>query len=491
MSGAHGHARLASVLALVLALAAIGCDRAPRTAPPVEGSAAAATEATATPEAPPADEPALAAPEEKPDEPVEAAPTMHIPLLELEGEPDAAGRVAHGVYRARMIALNHALHRFEQAPSTAADGVVDASSLRLIFASNVGGELTDCGCLRNPLGGLARRARLVADWSDEGLPVIHIDTGNALVRDARVPSEQSRAAYELGAETMLQAFGAMQLSALAVGVNDAAIGGARLRTLAAEHRVPLLSANWFVDGAPLGQSRLVVEREGVSYGFTAVGPTTGPTSDFFVSSGVDARSDRLAGAEVAALRAEGAGFVTLIVTGGLEQATRLVESLDAEALPDLVLLSGSRRTMREPIWVRGIPFAEASDRGRNLVALDLGLDGPSSGFARNAGDASERIRQVRTAVQVAETTENRLREAQRSGAPEQRVRTFETLLRRQYRQLAQQMRALNATDTGDPTARWTLLLHLNGVPLTVPEDPAIAEIVAAAAAAGWTPPHPE
>ena len=477
------HAAVLVVLPLLVLL--VACDRGASTPVADEGSA------STVPVAPPATVVPEPVAEEKPEEPPPAAPSTHIPLLELEGAADAAGRVAHAVYRSRMIALNHTLHRFDDASANPSDPAPLASSLRLIFASNVGGELTDCGCLRNPLGGLARRARLVQDWSDEGLPVIHVDTGNALVRDALVPSEQTRAAYELGAEKMLEAFGAMGLTALAVGVNDAAIGGQRLMELASTHDVPLLSANWFVGTAPIGQTRLLVERDGRSYGFTAAGPSTGPTSDYFVSTGVSARSDLLVGPEIAALREAGASFVTLIVTGGVDQASTLLEALDAGSLPDLVLVSGSRRTMREPVWVRGIPMAEASDRGRNLVALDLGLDGPSTGFAREAGAAGERIRQVRTAVQVAETTESRLRTALASGAPEARIRTFETLLRRQYRQLAQQMLALSTTDTGDPSARWTLLLHLNGVPLTVPEDPAVAAIVASAVSAGWTPPHPE
>ncbi len=107
-----------------------------------------------------------------------------------------------------------------------------------------------------------------------------------------------------------------------------------------------------------------------------------------------------------------------------------------------------------------------------------------SGFRREGDDITTRVRQTRTTIQAAESTAGRLRTARASNAPEQRIRTFELLRRRQHRQLTQQMRALATLDAGDAEG-WSLNLHLNPVPLSAPEDAEVKAVVDAAIAAGW------
>ena len=86
------------------------------------------------------------------------------------------------------------------------------------------------------LGGVARRATLIAHERAKGVPVLLLDAGNSLAGD------QSPARTTLGA-TSIEAMNRLGYDAMALGGQDLALGPATLRQRMAEARFPLLSAN--------------------------------------------------------------------------------------------------------------------------------------------------------------------------------------------------------------------------------------------------------
>lgn len=139
-----------------------------------------------------------------------------------------------------------ALHA-AQGLANAASGEAEAASvlpqaLVVTFSAALDGELEPCGCPGGALGGFARRQTMLKRWSAEGVPVLVLDAGNALLR-----TELERRSLDKQQETHALKVGRLLLKlgvqAMAVGERDLAAAGVKGLQQLAREGLPLLSAN--------------------------------------------------------------------------------------------------------------------------------------------------------------------------------------------------------------------------------------------------------
>lgn len=265
-------------------------------------------------------------------------------------------------------------------------------ALALLVATNVNAELEDCGCVSHPLGGLARRATFWTELQQTNAQTLHLDAGNALFNRIVNPAdhpEHERAAGEITARGVLQSYAAMDVQAMAIGPQDLAFGAEFLNAAADESEVRLISANvTTADG--LSEPWVILEVGALRVGVTSVMSESYVPAEFPLQAGVTLAAANDAAADaIRALRAAPVDLVVLIETAGSQATSDLLTYLsEAGALPDLMLVSGSGRTMHQAEWIHGVPWMEAASRGKHLLQLDLGL--PASGAPIRFLGASER-----------------------------------------------------------------------------------------------------
>ena len=142
----------------------------------------------------------------------------------------------------------------------------------LLFTGDNRGEIAPCGCKAEPQGGLARRKTALDAERAAGLPVVLLDSGNALFRE---PRRQEGALVQQKAELLLEQMEAQGTAAMAVGERDLSHGLAWLQkaTKGPKKKMKLLSAN-LVDKAgkaPFAAST-VLEAGGLKLGVVGVSP---------------------------------------------------------------------------------------------------------------------------------------------------------------------------------------------------------------------------
>jgi len=146
------------------------------------------------------------------------------------------------------------------------DGYGDATAITLLFHGSVQGMITDCGCKKKPLGGLARRAAFVEAARAECGPqdcCLLVDAGSLM---GRISDEGLIQTEFLMAETAL-------LGYQAVGVGSWDLRNGVDAVLAAEiEGVPYTNANLFdaESGEPAFTPYRVSEIGGVRFGMISV-----------------------------------------------------------------------------------------------------------------------------------------------------------------------------------------------------------------------------
>ncbi|HEY0092695.1 MAG TPA: hypothetical protein VGB96_00155, partial [Archangium sp.] len=150
--------------------------------------------------------------------------------------------------------------------------------LVLLFTGDNRGEIAPCGCKEEPQGGLARRKTALEAERARGLPVVLMDSGNALFRE---PTRREEPLVQQQAELVLEQMEAQGTVAMAVGERDLSLGLSYLqKATRTRKKMKLLSAN-LVDKAgkaPFAAS-LVVEAGGLKVGVVGVSPEGTPAGE--------------------------------------------------------------------------------------------------------------------------------------------------------------------------------------------------------------------
>lgn len=263
----------------------------------------------------------------------------------------------------------------------ALEGLVDGTpppprkqerSLTIGLTTNWMGEVDPCGCLKNPLGGLARLATYWERIREARTHTLLLDAGGTLLSGPLAKAERPG---EVGPRTALyaQVFKFLGYRAMNVGVADLALGLPQLRAFERKAGLTLLSAN-LVDYKS-GKSvfaPLLVEQHGVVK--VAIIGLISPSPPEYgkavldqglrIISPIDA-----AKAQVAAARAAGAHV--LIV---LSQLRHLERDQLLQAVPEIDLVLGSSDsdlTIQPQILGKDTFFVDALHKGKYLAVTTL------------------------------------------------------------------------------------------------------------------------
>ncbi|HEY4392530.1 MAG TPA: hypothetical protein VGP64_00635 [Polyangia bacterium] len=253
---------------------------------------------------------------------------------------------------------------------------VRGREIALLYSSNLLGKFTPCHCAVLPLGGLGRRATVIARARAEADATVVVDAGDLFVPEG-TPAETERQSRLLAAGV-----GRAGIDAFTPGDRDLAIGVARLKALTAANKIPVVSANLYGrDGQRLFPADRLVEAAGTRIGiFGVTAPPTAADANGWRAAGITVRDPADAAREaIASLRARGAAVVVALVHAGLPaENRRLVQA--AKGI-DWAVLGHSALNLERPEGADGALLLEAMSEGKNLGRLDLHVVGGSVVFA--------------------------------------------------------------------------------------------------------------
>jgi hypothetical protein len=108
-----------------------------------------------------------------------------------------------------------------------------AGALTILFSADNQGVLSSCGCPTNPSGGFAKRQTLVDKFRRVRQDVVVVDAGDMF------PDRPNAVKVKY----LATALGRAQYDAVAMGDQEFELGVQQLQALAAEYKLPLISAN--------------------------------------------------------------------------------------------------------------------------------------------------------------------------------------------------------------------------------------------------------
>lgn len=277
--------------------------------------------------------------------------------------------------------------------------------ITLLFSGNNHGEREDCGCKGNPLGGLDRRATLVALARDPSQPdveehwgtklapssaVLYVDAGDALFARPSLMQEPE-AAQKLAQQQAVATRDGMNASppdVANIGTLDLALGLDAFTTLRKGSKFPWISAN-LVDAKtqqPIAPPAQLMERGGKRVGFIGLIQRQPRQADYYTSRGVATLEPVEAyRAALASLPGE-LDAVVLLSNEGVEGSADVVSALRAQGLRvDAVIASGSNRMTQTPMWRENVPLVEPMSQGKYFGSLTLARAGDAPGY-RYAND---------------------------------------------------------------------------------------------------------
>lgn len=262
--------------------------------------------------------------------------------------------------------------------------------LVLLFTGDNQGEIAPCGCKAEPQGGLARRKTAVEAEKARGLPVLLLDSGNALFRK---PVRQDEPLVTQRAELVLEQMESLGTAAMAVGHRDLSQGLTWLRKAAQgpKKKMKLLSAN-LVDAkgkAPFPAST-VLEAGGLKVGVVGVSPEGPPPGEPTLKgrAPIDA-----ALAEARKLRQKNKVDVVVVLAAvSYQEAVKL--ALLANDAVDFVVESHEAKGIGigELVGSHAAVFP-AGELGRQVTRLELNVDGP--GPSKDLGSGTRAQQQLR------------------------------------------------------------------------------------------------
>lgn len=306
----------------------------------------------------------------------------------------------------------------------------DATKLTIFFAANNRGEREDCGCRKNPLGGLARRHTMLETLTDEAGAakvwgelgpssgtVFHVDAGDALFKNATLnrgtPAAQKIARHD--ADAVVEALNTFPPDAMLAGELEFAFGLDTLQELAGEAEFPIVTANVKTSegDAPFPGS-VVVERDGLEVGVVGVTKQKTRLGDYWSSRKLEVEAPLDAARREIAKLPPDVDAVVLLSNLGLGGTRELVEGLgdDAGRLA-LVVISGTNRLTGDPEFTDGVPIVEPLSRGKYVGRAELTLNGDTVAYRNAAGLTPTTLRDYRRAIRSYWTTRKHLARQQK------------------------------------------------------------------------------
>ncbi len=223
----------------------------------------------------------------------------------------------------------------------------------LTISADTAGWIVPCGCTANQSGGMLRRGSYVSELRSKG-DVLLLDAGGAAGGDS--------AYHRIRLEAILAGETILNYAAHNVGASEAAIGTAEIHRLAGDKNIPWVSANLTdLDGKAIAATARVVERGGRRFGITGV-----------LSVALTPKTLRAEEPVAAITRAihETSGKVDhwIVLAYCPEPELKAL----ARALPAAqVVVGGPTGQSLSPVFVNGLWFGAATNKGKFLVELSI------------------------------------------------------------------------------------------------------------------------
>lgn len=352
---------------------------------------------------------------------VEEAPPHELTPLEHAAAIQRELGVVNAIEAASSAAIREVEKRGEQVSKDPPAALVrpDTKKLTIFFGANNQGERNDCGCHKNPLGGLGRRNTMLAAltnddnaeiWGSTGKaigPVFHVDAGDSVFANNTVDrgdaKAQKIAKYDAASVVSALALGAPD--AVAVGENDLVFGADYLKSLTKDAGFPFISANVRLESGELAfPDHVVVERDGVKVAFVGLTRKHSRRENFFEDRKLEVDAPRVAAKRtIDAL--EPVDAIVLLSNLGLMDTEKLLGELrDDHVRVDLAIVSGTGRLTADPDFAGGVPVMEPLSRGKYVGRADLWLNGTETQFRNAATATPATLRDYRRAVRSYWTT---------------------------------------------------------------------------------------
>lgn len=242
----------------------------------------------------------------------------------------------------------------------------------ILHTANMMGELYDCGCNVNPLGGLARRVQWVRDRATKWHTTLVLDAGDALAERSTLGEEDDSTVILDRAKVILDAYKALGVEAINVGDRDLALGIPALVELAQSFTFPLVSANIVRadDQQPVFAPHTIVEKSGAKIGiFGLVTRNYDKRSEHETAYGIQI-ADPVVSAErqVQTLRASGAQVIICLAQMTPEEELDLADKVKGITA---ILGSDTPGAQHVPDIRHGTYIVDGSEKGKHISALTL------------------------------------------------------------------------------------------------------------------------
>jgi hypothetical protein len=320
------------------------------------------------------------------------------------------------------------------APAPANQPAPTATRFAVFVTADIRGQIAPCGCSEAMRGGLAKAAAIVGQARADGLSALFIDGGDALFERAGFGADEA-VGERRRAQAIAESFRAMRLEAQFAGPLDDALGPEFRRSLGLPELGP-------------GQTRML------DAGGWKVGLVSGASADELSRGATE-------------LRSSGARFVLGLFRGApaAGSAATGVDLVVAAQAPEAIGTEWEDgRLLRDPV-----PVAQVQSRGRSLLRVDVSpRPNGRLELARGQGDVEREFNAQGQRLELLK------RELGTPGLSAERKRLLEARLHElvvRREQLAAQAQT-TALQPGTFTVRFV------PVEATLPEDPAVRQIIA-------------
>lgn len=239
-------------------------------------------------------------------------------------------------------------------------------SLLILYSGSSNGILANCGCPKDPLGAMEKRAALIKQLRLKHDNVLLLDSGDLM----------SSAGNALKDSFAIEAVESMRYDLLNVGDQEFSNGVDFFKRMKSQHEMPFMSTNLKIDGNSVSPAYLLKEVDGIKV--SLIGLIAPSTFKFF-------DKDKIVGVEIESPRESlrilipevktVSDLIILLSHAGFEE-----DKLFAEEFPEIDLIVGghSQTYLEKPVLINKTLIVQAGHSGFYLGYIELYLSESSS-----------------------------------------------------------------------------------------------------------------
>jgi hypothetical protein len=250
-------------------------------------------------------------------------------------------------------------------------GFANKARITIVASGETHAMLFPCDCPVNPGGGLAKRARVIAGQADFSAVVL-VDAGGFSGGGMYDSYTEGRKQDSLRTIATIKAMAAMHYDAAAIGDDDLQYGARWLTRIAAQNKLPLVSANCeYADHSPVTQRYILVKKGNTVFAITGL---TTQEKLFQIDTSVVIAAPIASFRKIWPEMKKKSDFQIVLSHLG-EEASRMVR----DSFPDCaVVVNGHRKMTTEAAEGKsGRLFMQFGFEGKSLSFASLSIDGHS------------------------------------------------------------------------------------------------------------------